>query len=89
MDTHWMTGPGWAEPKPGEARVCARAASETGRKGEGGVRLGWVGEVTIGAMHHELFHKGREKPGGEGQGGKTSETKCRFQQLDSHWKPLT
>lgn len=56
----------------------------------------------MGATHDRVFHHGREKPGkrgrervgeplrmGGGWGGQKKETKIRFKQLDSHWKPLT
>lgn len=76
-------GPDLAGSSPNQDRPECVTGQPVKRGGGGG------GVITTGAMHHQLFHKGGEKPGKKAGGGETIETKCRFQQLDSHWKPLT
>lgn len=51
VNTHSRIKSGRAEPKPEEARVS------DGQPVNWGVSVGVEG-VTIGAMHHQLFHKG-------------------------------
>lgn len=56
VDTHSRAEPGRAGPRPNWERPEWVAGSQWKRK------WGGVG-VTTGAMHHQLFHKGWEKPG--------------------------